>query len=63
MIILIMNNDLRNARWTDERGKRHNYSAMRYIDTVMSLCDACRKDQAVFPTKFGIHLFLLQKYI
>uniref|UniRef100_A0A914GWE7 Uncharacterized protein n=1 Tax=Globodera rostochiensis TaxID=31243 RepID=A0A914GWE7_GLORO len=41
------------AQWVDERGKRHNYSAMRYIDSVMALCEGSRKNQSLFPTKYG----------
>lgn len=41
------------ASWVDEKGKRHHYSAMRYIDSVMSFCEASRKNQALFPTKYG----------
>ncbi|KAL3094744.1 hypothetical protein niasHS_006039 [Heterodera schachtii] len=41
------------AQWVDERGKRHNYSAMRYIDSVMALCEGSRKNQQLFPTKYG----------
>uniref|UniRef100_A0A915ED28 Mob1/phocein family protein n=1 Tax=Ditylenchus dipsaci TaxID=166011 RepID=A0A915ED28_9BILA len=41
------------ASWVDEKGKRHHYSAMRYIDSVMSFCEASRKNQSLFPTKFG----------
>ncbi|KAI3414054.1 hypothetical protein GPALN_011520 [Globodera pallida] len=41
------------AQWVDERGKRHNYSAMRYIDSVMALCEGSRKNQSFFPTKYG----------
>lgn len=41
------------AYWMDERGKRHHYSAMHYIDSVMAFCEASAKNQAIFPTKFG----------
>lgn len=59
---------LRKANWIDDRGKRHHYSAMRYIDSVMALCEAARQNQAYFPTKYGkyfykIFLFLKSKKI
>ncbi|KAI1722671.1 mob1/phocein family domain-containing protein [Ditylenchus destructor] len=41
------------ASWVDEKGKRHHYSAMRYIDSVMSFCEGSRKNQSLFPTKYG----------
>jgi len=41
------------AYWSDEKGKRHQYAASRYIDCVMSFCEAARKD-TIFPTKYGM---------
>jgi hypothetical protein len=41
------------AYWLDEKGKRHQYSAARYIDCVMSFCEAARKE-SIFPTKYGL---------
>jgi hypothetical protein len=41
------------AYFIDERGKRHQYSAIQYIDNVMCLCERSRKNEALFPTKFG----------
>lgn len=38
--------------WLDEKGKRHQYAAGRYIDCVMSFIEAARKE-AIFPTKYG----------
>ncbi|KAH7675950.1 Mob1/phocein family protein, partial [Aphelenchoides avenae] len=43
----------RKAYWFDERGKRHSYVAGRYIDSAMSYCEAARKNQSLFPTKYG----------
>jgi len=40
--------------WVDERGKRHQLSAGRYVDSVMSFCEAAQKNEAIFPTKYGI---------
>jgi len=44
---------LMKAPWLDEKGKRHQYSAGRYIDCVMSFCEAARKE-TIFPTKYGM---------
>jgi len=41
------------AYFVDERGKRHQYSAMQYIDSVMTFCERSRKNESLFPTKFG----------
>ncbi|KHN83831.1 MOB kinase activator-like 2 [Toxocara canis] len=41
------------AHWVDERRKHHLYSAMQYIDCVMSLCETSSKDEQLFPTKYG----------
>uniref|UniRef100_A0A0M3HR72 MOB kinase activator-like 2 n=1 Tax=Ascaris lumbricoides TaxID=6252 RepID=A0A0M3HR72_ASCLU len=41
------------AHWVDERRKHHPYSAMQYIDCVMSLCETSSKDEQLFPTKYG----------
>ncbi|KAI6177097.1 Mob1/phocein family protein [Aphelenchoides bicaudatus] len=41
------------AYWLDEKGKRHQYSAGRYIDCVMSFIEAAKKE-AIFPTKYGM---------
>ncbi|VDK44537.1 unnamed protein product [Anisakis simplex] len=41
------------AHWIDERRKQHPYSAMQYIDCVMSLCEISTKDEQLFPTKYG----------
>jgi hypothetical protein len=41
------------AYWTDEVGKRHQYSAQQYIDCVMTFCERSRKNESLFPTKYG----------
>ncbi|KAI6201321.1 hypothetical protein M3Y96_00829300 [Aphelenchoides besseyi] len=41
------------AYWFDERGRKYQYSAGRYIDCVMSFCEAARKNEAIYPTKYG----------
>ncbi|CAD5217679.1 unnamed protein product [Bursaphelenchus okinawaensis] len=41
------------ASWTDERGKRHQFSAPRYIDCVMSYSEAVRNNEAIYPTKYA----------
>ncbi|KAE9414666.1 hypothetical protein Angca_006768, partial [Angiostrongylus cantonensis] len=41
------------AYYVDERGKRHVYSAMQYMDCVMSFCEKASRNEEVFPTKYG----------
>ncbi|TMS36924.1 hypothetical protein L596_003979 [Steinernema carpocapsae] len=41
------------AHWIDDKGKRQQYSAMQYIDCVMSYCEKSRKNEILFPTKYG----------
>ncbi|KAJ1362393.1 hypothetical protein KIN20_021927 [Parelaphostrongylus tenuis] len=41
------------AYYIDERGKRHLYSAMQYMDCVMSFCEKASRNEEVFPTKYG----------
>uniref|UniRef100_A0A7E4W9G2 MOB kinase activator-like 2 n=1 Tax=Panagrellus redivivus TaxID=6233 RepID=A0A7E4W9G2_PANRE len=41
------------AYFIDEKGKRHLYSASQYVDCVMSFCERSRKNEEIFPTKFG----------
>lgn len=41
------------AVWVDERGKRHHFAAPRYIDCVMSYCEAIRNNEGIYPTKYG----------
>ncbi|VDD96529.1 unnamed protein product [Enterobius vermicularis] len=39
--------------WIDEKRKHHAYSAMQYIDCVMTFCEKTSKDEQLFPTKYG----------
>ncbi|VDN06191.1 unnamed protein product [Thelazia callipaeda] len=41
------------AHWIDERRKHHPYSAMQYIDCVLSFCEKSVKDERLYPTKYG----------
>ncbi|WKY16304.1 hypothetical protein Q1695_001186 [Nippostrongylus brasiliensis] len=41
------------AYYVDERGKRHLYSAMQYMDCVMSFCEKASRSEELFPTKYG----------
>ncbi|XGW32745.1 hypothetical protein V3C99_017348 [Haemonchus contortus] len=41
------------AYYIDERGKRHLYSAMQYMDCVMSFCEKASRSEELFPTKYG----------
>uniref|UniRef100_A0A1I7ZE57 MOB kinase activator-like 2 n=1 Tax=Steinernema glaseri TaxID=37863 RepID=A0A1I7ZE57_9BILA len=41
------------AYWIDDKGKRLQYPAMQYIDCVMSFCEKSRKNESIFPTKYG----------
>uniref|UniRef100_A0A0N5AEX5 Mob1/phocein family protein n=1 Tax=Syphacia muris TaxID=451379 RepID=A0A0N5AEX5_9BILA len=41
------------VQWVDERKKHHAYSAMQYIDCVMTFCEKTSKDEQLFPTKYG----------
>ncbi|KAM3726856.1 MOB kinase activator-like [Dirofilaria immitis] len=41
------------AHWVDERRKHHPYSAMQYIDCVLSFCEKSAKDERLYPTKYG----------
>ncbi|VDK87965.1 unnamed protein product [Litomosoides sigmodontis] len=41
------------AQWVDERRKHHPYSAMQYIDCVLSFCEKSVKDERLYPTKYG----------
>lgn len=41
------------AHWIDERRKHHLYSAMQYIDCVLSFCEKSAKDERLYPTKYG----------
>ncbi|VDN56234.1 unnamed protein product [Dracunculus medinensis] len=41
------------AHWISERRKHHLYSAMQYIDCVMSFCEKSSKDESLYPTKYG----------
>ncbi|KJH41647.1 Mob1/phocein family protein [Dictyocaulus viviparus] len=41
------------AYYIDERGKRHLYSAMQYMDCVMSFCEKASRCEEMFPTKYG----------
>ncbi|KAK6048101.1 hypothetical protein COOONC_14394 [Cooperia oncophora] len=48
------------AYYIDERGKRHLYSAMQYMDCVMSFCEKASRSEELFPTKYGMftrHVF------
>ncbi|VDN25735.1 unnamed protein product [Gongylonema pulchrum] len=45
------------AHWVDEKRKHHVYSAMQYIDCVLSFCEKSTKDEQLYPTKYG------QRYI
>ncbi|KAK6036586.1 hypothetical protein COOONC_25909 [Cooperia oncophora] len=40
------------AYYIDERGKRHLYSAMQYMDCVMSFCEKASRSEELFPTKY-----------
>ena len=43
----------RKVPWIDEKRKHHAYSAMQYIDCVMTFCEKTSKDEQLFPTKYG----------
>ncbi|PAV78642.1 hypothetical protein WR25_12813 isoform B [Diploscapter pachys] len=41
------------AQYMDEKGKRHTYSAMQYMDCVMSSVEKTSRNESIFPTKYG----------
>lgn len=41
--------------WIDEKGRKHKYSAARYIDLATTLVQRLIQSEKDFPTKFGTY--------